>query len=93
MKKIFQDACDKYVTAVVVYADKTHHTLHEDAELTKAVSADVVLNAFLKGVLVVETEDTHIRPVKISSDGGNVDIEGVTYTAAGSVAPSDTVYS
>lgn len=74
MNKIFQDAKDKYVTAVIVEGDSTEHTLN--------ATADVILDAFLKGVLVVAVGDDFVRPVQVSDDGSVVDVNGTDYAAA-----------
>lgn len=74
MNKIFQDAKDKYVTAVIIEGESTGHTL--DAK------ADVVLDAFLKGVLVVAVGTDYVRPTQVSVDGTTVDVNGTDYTAA-----------
>ena len=80
MKKIFQDAKDKYVTAVIVFAKAADHKLYVDAEFTTQVGEAVVLDAFLKGVLVVADGTAFVRPVKV--DGNEVDVDGTTYEAA-----------
>ena len=74
MNKVFQDAKDKYVTAVIVEGDSTAHTLDATAE--------VVLDAFLKGVLVVAVGDNFVRPAQVADDGSTVDVNGTSYTAA-----------
>lgn len=74
MNKVFQDAKDKYVTAVIVKGNSTAHTL--DA------NADVVLDAFLKGVLVVAVGTDFVRPTQVSANGATVDVNGTNYTAA-----------
>ncbi len=74
MNKIFQDAKDKYVTAVIVEGNSTAHTLDATAE--------VVLDAFLKGVLVVAVGTDYVRPTQVSVDGTTVDVNGTDYTAA-----------
>ena len=73
MNKVFQDAKDKYVTAVIVEGKSTAHTLDATAE--------VVLDAFLKGVLVVAVGDNFVRPAQVADDGSTVDVNGTSYTA------------
>lgn len=72
MTKVFQDAADKYVTAVIVYGKASNSKLYEEAAFTNQVSQDVVLDAFLKGVLMVQVGDALYRPVKV--DGVKVTI-------------------
>ena len=79
MKKIFQDAKDKYVTAVIVFAKAADHKLYDDAEFTTQSKEAVVKDAFLKGVLVVASGTAFVRPGKV--DGNEVDVNGTTYEA------------
>lgn len=81
MNKIFQDAKDKYVTAVIVFGKAEDHKLYVDAEFSEQVKADVVLDAFLKGVLVVAAGDDFVRPAQVSNDGATVDVNGTDYAA------------
>ena len=74
MNKVFQDAKDKYVTAVIVEGDSTAHTLDADSAVIK--------DAFLKGVLVVAVGDYFVRPAQIADDGSAVDVNGTSYAAA-----------
>lgn len=74
MNKVFQDAKDKYVTAVIVEGDSSNHTLE--------ATADVILDAFLKGVLVVAVGTDFVKPAKVSDDGATVDVDGTAYAAA-----------
>ncbi len=66
MKKVFQDAVDKYVTAVIVYGKTQDSKLYIEPEYTTQVGQDVVLDAFLKGVLMVQVGDALFRPVKVN---------------------------
>ena len=77
MEKIFQDAKDKYVTAVVLYADGSKK-LFVDAAGSIAASAEVALDAFLKGVLVIKSGTAYMRATKI--DGNTVSVGAVDYT-------------
>ena len=77
--KIFQDAKDKFVTAVVVYGKAADHKLYKESEFTNQVEEDVVLDAFLKGVLVVAAGTAYVRPAQV--DGNEVDVNGTTYEA------------
>ena len=74
MNKVFQEAKDKYVTAVIVEGNSTAHTLEANAEVIK--------DAFLKGVLVVAVGDNFVRPVQVAADGSTVDVNGTSYAAA-----------
>lgn len=66
MEKIFQDAKDKYVTAVIVYGKTTDSKIYVDADFSEQASIDVVKDAFEKGVLMVKVGDAEFRPVKVA---------------------------
>ena len=66
MEKIFQDAKDKYVTAVIVYGKASDSKLYVDADFSEQVGIDVVKDAFEKGVLMVKVGDAEFRPVKVA---------------------------
>lgn len=70
MKKIFIDACDKYVAAVVVYGKASDSKLYVDAEYTTQAEEADVADAFIKNQLVVMDDDVALKPVKL--DGNNV---------------------
>ncbi len=82
MEKIFQDAKDKYVTAVVVYGKSADSKLYVDADFSEQASIDVVKDAFEKGVLMVKVGDAEFRPVKVAGVKATVvDIAGGAVTA------------
>ena len=66
MDKIFQDAKDKYVTAVIVYGKTADSKIYVDADFSEQVGIDVVKDAFEKGVLMVKVGDAEFRPVKVA---------------------------
>ena len=68
MEMIFQDAKDKYVTAVVVYGKASDSKLYVDAEYSKQVDQAVVEDAFDKNVLLVKVGTTKYRPVKVAAN-------------------------
>ena len=53
MKKVFQDAKDKYVAANVVYANGSNELFY-DEEFTDSVSADDLKDLFYKNVVAVK---------------------------------------
>lgn len=59
--RIYDDAVDKNVAAVVIYAndDKFYY----DADYTVEVPEDDMLNLFFKGVVVVTGTDEYAKPV------------------------------
>lgn len=72
MDRIFQDAVDKNVATVVVYANESK-ALFYDSEFTeaKAVPADDCLNLFFKGVVALF--DGSYYTAKSCSDEGVID--------------------
>lgn len=68
MEKIFQDAKDKYVTAIVVYGNVSDSKLYVDAEHTEQVKQEVIEDAFDKGVLMVKVGTASFRPVKVAAN-------------------------
>lgn len=70
MKKIFIDASDKYVAAVIVYGKASDSKLYVDAEYTTQAEEADVADAFIKNQLVVMDDDVALKPVKL--DGNSV---------------------
>jgi hypothetical protein len=70
MTKVFIDAADKYIAAVIVYGKTSDSKLYVDAEYTTQAEEAAVADAFLKGVLVVKNSTKVFKPVKV--DGNKV---------------------
>ena len=68
MTRIFDDAKDKYVNAVVLFADNSS-VLHfdEDAE-DDGVSAADLKDLFEKGLVLVKTDDGEFRPTVLTDE-------------------------
>lgn len=82
MEKIFQDAKDKYVTAVIVYGKAADSKLYVDSDYSEQVKQDVVEDAFAKGVLLVKVSTASFRPVKVAANKVTVvDLSSGTVTA------------
>lgn len=58
MNKLFSDSEEKFVNAEIFYADVADSKLYSDDDLTVAAKAAEVYNAFLKGLLVVNMENS-----------------------------------
>lgn len=80
MNKIFADAADKYVKHYIVYGQNDDTTAYEDAECTKEVTKEDLLNAAKKGLLVsydgvfhavvsVKDATTHAEVTIITNNG------------------------
>lgn len=70
MKKVFQDAKDKYVAANVVYANSSNELFY-DEEFTDAVSADDLKDLFYKNVVAVKNGTSYTA--KSMTSAGVVD--------------------
>lgn len=68
MERIMNDAVDQFVSNRVFYGDNTY--VYEDAKKTKKVSAEVLADAFIKGMVVV-VGDTKFVPVSIFTTPAN----------------------
>lgn len=65
-ERIFQDACDKNVAAVVIFTNDSKY--YYDAEFTQEIPADDMLNLFFKGV-VLKTGTTYKAAVSCTEAG------------------------
>lgn len=82
------NADDKFVSNRVFYGDSTY--VYEDAAKTKKVSAEVLADAFVKGMIVVVSGEKFV-PVSIKSTAaaeGAVAYETITYIGASSGSPA-----
>lgn len=68
MKKVFIDAVDKNVAAVIVFGKAADSKLYIDAAYTTQVEEAVVVDAFVKGTLLVVDGDATLKPVKIEGN-------------------------
>lgn len=58
MNKLFSDSEEKFVNAEIFYADVADSKLYSDEDLSVAAKVEEVYNAFLKGLLVVNMENS-----------------------------------
>jgi hypothetical protein len=68
MKKVFIDAVDKNVAAVIVFGKAADSKLYVDAAYTTQVEEAVVVDAFIKGTLLVIDGDATLKPVKVEGN-------------------------
>ena len=68
MTKVFIDASDKYVAAVIVFGKAADSKLYVDAAYTTQVEEAVVVDAFVKGTLLVIDGDATLKPVKVEGN-------------------------
>lgn len=82
MDKIYIDASDKYVAAVVVYGKAADSKLYVDADYTDQAFITDVEDAFVKGSLVVKVGAKVYKPVAL---------DGVKVAVASLVSGTATV--
>lgn len=78
--KVYQDAKDKYIASNVFFGKAADHKVYSDAALTVQAEEADVLDAFLKGVLVLKVGDAFFKPVKI--DGNKITVADLVSSAA-----------
>ena len=90
MNRIFIDAEEKYLGAVVVYAH-SDNKLYADTAYKKALSNEVVVNLYKKGLMLVEDSDgTVYRPVALKK---NLTVYNVTVLNGSDATPAFKVFS
>jgi hypothetical protein len=74
MSKIFQDAKDKNVAAVLVYKKTNQTKAYKDAELTVQYTTSELQDAFVKGAIIVLEDESMVKPIKfdVSSSIGSI---------------------
>lgn len=77
MDRIFNDAKDKNVAAVVVYKKTSDVYAYADATKTKKISCDELYDMFVKGVVVVDGTNTY-APTAVKVTEGVATITYVT---------------
>ena len=78
--RVYQDANDKYITSKIFFGKAEDGKLYTDAEFTAQATEDAVVDAYLKGVLMVKVDDAFFRPVKV--EGYKVVVVDVSSGAA-----------
>ena len=90
MNKIFIDAEEKYLGAVIVYGH-SDNKLYADSAHEKALSNEVVVNLYNKGLMLVEdTDGTVYRPVALKK---NSTVYNVTVLNGSDVTPAFKVFA
>ena len=74
MAKIYDDAKDKNVAAVLVYKKTNQTKAYNDADLTIQYTTSELQDAFIKGAIIVLEDESMVKPIKfdISSDIGSI---------------------
>ena len=68
MATIYQDANDKYITSKVFFGKAADHKIYVDAEFSAQAEEAVILDAFLKGVLLLKVDSAYFKPVKVAAN-------------------------
>ena len=87
MSKIYNDAKDKNVAAVLVYKKTNQTKAYKDADLTEQYTTSELQDAFIKGAIIVLEDESMVKPIKfeISSSIGTISYikpNGTTATSA-----------
>lgn len=68
LERIFNDAKDQYVAALVVYGKSADKKLYLEAGYKNQAAQADVADAFAKNLLLVKVGDDFFKPVKISGN-------------------------
>lgn len=80
MNKIFHDANEKYMSAVVLYGHTDKYLYADEAHKTK-VDKDTVLNLASKGLLSVVYNGFTCAPICFKENSGHAEVTVATGTA------------
>jgi len=70
MDKIYQDAKDKNVAAVIIYKKAAQTKAYADADCTVQLTTAELKDAFIKGAVIkLEGTDGFVKPIKYSESG------------------------
>lgn len=84
MDKIFEQAKDLHVKAVVAYGKAADSKLYANSDYDAYLDADVVEDAFAKGLLVIKVGTSAFVPVAFGSDKYlTIDLTGSPAALAG----------
>lgn len=87
MTKIYEDANEQHVRAILIYKKTSETKAYVDAAFTTQYTTSDLKNAFIKGAVIVLEDGSLIKPVKYaeSSSVGSVSYitpNGTTATSA-----------
>lgn len=82
MKQIYEKSKELHVRALVVYGKAADHTLWADAEYSVVLKAEEVLDAYVKGMLVILDGEVYKKPISVDEDGVCVTVETVSNAVA-----------
>lgn len=87
LNKLFQDADEKYLSSVVLYAkDTSDGFVYADAGNTVNVDRETLLNLCMKGLVVVLYKGVYHRPVYFKDSAGTVTVTIATTIGASNSA-------
>lgn len=95
MKKIYAKANEKFVKAVVLYANDSNVLCYDSAKTDK-VPADMVKNLFEKGLILVSTAAGEYKPTLFTDETTYYAVSAVYFTGSPAAATlltfkSDTI--
>lgn len=87
MTKIYEDANEQHVRAILIYKKTSETKAYVDAAFTTQYTTSDLKNAFIKGAVIVLEDGSLVKPVKYaeSSSVGSVSYitpNGTTVTSA-----------
>ena len=88
MDKIFNQAKDKNVAAVIVYKKTSDVYAYADSAKSVKISADVLADMFTKGMFVIDGANTY-APVALSIDDD--DVATITYVTTDTTTATTAV--
>lgn len=87
---IYQDANEKHISSVVLYAKSTSDGyIYADSACTKNVDHDTLLNLCMKGLVIVSYKDVYHVPVYFKDSAGTVTLTIATAVSASASASLD----
>lgn len=87
LTKVYQDADEKYLSAVVLYAkDESDGFVYADSAHTVTVDRETLLGLCMKNLALVHYKGVYHRPVFFKDDNSTVTMTIATAVAAGASA-------
>ena len=79
--KIYEGYSDQHMRAVIAYGNAVDHNLYTGSAYSVRMSAAVIKDAFMKGMLLVYDGTNFLRPIKFGS-GKVTTVDGTTTVAS-----------
>ena len=85
MQRIYKNAMDPYIAVRKVFVKSADAFAYEDAKCTAKVNSEDLYDAYIKGVLIVDTSGNEYIPVACKKTGSATTL---TYVTADSTTPT-----